>query len=111
MKLRRFTDAGIEAFRDHLQQMRSQPTTEFNEGLLEHPELTVIVEPEINVAVEQFLNKGQAATYLDSVLKALDPEGVASDPGMWTWLAGFFIDSVCPIVDEQRVVKNDYYYI
>ena len=73
--------------------------------------MTEIVSPEISIAVEHFQTKGQAARYLAAVLKKLNSEEVAIDPGMWTWLTLIFFDSVCPVVHGKRNVKNDYHYI
>jgi len=79
--------------------------------LLEHREFTEMVAPESHVAPEHFQTKVEAARYLNAVLNKLRPEDIATDAGLWTWLTLFFFDSVCPIMNEKRLVKNDYYYI
>jgi hypothetical protein len=111
MKLRRFNEAGIKAFREQLAVLRTNPDRDPPNDLLEHRELTEIVSPEISIALEHFQTKGDASRYLSAVLSKLVPEEVAVDAGLWTWLSCFFFDSVCPVVHGKRSVKNDYHYI
>ena len=111
MKLRRFNLHGISAFRQHLALLREQPSIQTPASLLEDPELTQIVSPEINIAEINFSTKHDAATYFSTVLARLQPEEVAMDAGLWTWLSLFYFDSVCPQTSGNRTPKNDYHYI
>ena len=111
MKLRRFNEAGMNAFREQLVAMRVNPDRDPPIELLEHRELTEVVSPEVAIAVEHFQTKGQAARYVSAVLNKVSSEAVAGDAGLWTWLTLVFFDSVCPIVHGKRNVKNDYHYI
>jgi len=111
LKLRRFNEAGIKAFREQLAQSRSNPGHEILHDLLEHLEFTGVVTPESHVAPEHFQTKGEAARYLNAVLNKLRPEEIATDAGLWTWLTLFFFNSVCPSMHGKRTVKNDYHYI
>ncbi|MCH8148407.1 MAG: hypothetical protein IH987_10500 [Planctomycetes bacterium] len=111
MKLRRFNSDGIHEFRKFLEKCRSHPNTEVPVGLLEHRLFTEIVTPEIQIAAEPFKLKGDAARYLNPVLKPLLAAEVEKDAGLWTWLTLLFFDSVCPFQDDKRIVKNDYRYI
>ena len=111
MKLRRFNEAGIKAFREQLAVLRTNPEREPPNELLEHRELTEIVSPEISIAMEHFQTKIEAARYLSSVLNKLRPEEVALDAGLWTWLTLYYFDSVCIRHQGKWNVKNDYYYV
>lgn len=111
MKLRRFNEAGIKAFREELALLRTNPDRDPNQQLLEHRELTEVVTPEVLIQINYFKTKGEAARYLQAVLGKRRPEELSTDSGLWTWLTCFFIDSVCPPVNGRRSVKNDYYYI
>lgn len=111
MQLRRFTEAGIEQFREMLQDLRKHPDHEPGRDLLEHPKYTQVVSPPIRVAEEQFRTKGDAALYLHSVLAPLDEHAVADDAGLWTWLSLWFFDSVCRHQQGGWSVKNDYCYV
>ena len=111
MRLRRFNDVGIKSFREQLARLRVNPRHEIPGDLLEHPDFTEMVTPESHVALEHFQTKGEAARYLKAVLSKLRPEEIATDAGLWTWVTLFFFDSVCPVLDGKRAIKNDYYYV
>ncbi len=111
MKLRRFNPDGLNTFRELLALCRRQPDTEIPVGLLENATLTEVVAPETQIAAAPFETKGDAARYLASVLRPLAEEDLLYDAGMWSWLSLLFFDSVCPIENGNRVVKNDYHYI
>jgi hypothetical protein len=111
MKLRRFNEAGISAFRDELAQLRANPERDPNLQLIEHRGLTEVVTPETPIEVNYLRTKGEAAHYLQAVLGKQRPEVLAPDAGLWTWLTCLFIDSVCPPINGRRSVKNDYFYV
>lgn len=111
MKLRRFNEAGIKAFREELALLRATPDRDPSQQLLEHREWTDVVQPEMQIEVNYFNTKGEAARYLVSILGKLRAEEVANDSGLWTWLTCLFLDSVCPPTNGRRSVKNDYHYV
>jgi hypothetical protein len=111
MKLRRFNEVGIKAFREELALLRANPDRDPNLQLLEHREFTEIVTPDTNIEANYFKSKGEAARYLQAILGKHRSSEIAADSGLWTWLTCFFIDSVCPPLNGRRSVKNDYYYI
>lgn len=91
--------------------MRQNPEAEVPTDLLEHSQLTEVVSPEILIAVEYFQTKGEAARYLSARLGKTRAEEIATDAGLWTWLSVPYFDSLCPVLNGSRVVKNDYYYV
>lgn len=111
MKLRRFNEAGIIAFRDELAQLRANPERDPNLQLLEHRDFTEVVTPEVQVVDEYFQTKAEAARYLSAILRKLPTSAVERDAGLWTWLSLFFFESVCKRNHGKLCVKNDYYYI
>ena len=111
MKLRRFNEAGIRAIREQLALLRASPDRELPNALLEHRELTEVVQPEIQISHEHFQTKGEAARYLSFLLLKRHPEEITNDAGLWTWLAIVLFDSVCPASDGRRKVKGDACYI
>jgi hypothetical protein len=111
VKLRRFNQSGIDAFRRRLSELRQAPATAAPLELLEDERLTEVVVPGVQIEGSVFETRREAANYLSMVLQSLRPEQVAADAGLWTWLSLLFFDSVCPVVDGQRGVRNDYHYI
>lgn len=111
MKLRRFNEAGIKAFREELALLRANPDRDPNPQLLEHREFTELVQPEIQVAQEFFRTKAETARYLTAVLGKIPAVTVERDAGLWSWLSLFYFDSVCNRSQGKWNVKNDYFYI
>lgn len=111
MKLRRFNNEGIQAFKEFLAKCRRQPDTELPIGLLENGTFTEIMDGGLSVAASHFETKGDAARYFETVLRPIPVEDLVKDAGLWSWLTMLFFDSVCPSEGGGRVVKNDYHYI
>jgi hypothetical protein len=111
MRLRRFNEAGIKAFRDFLAKLRTNPEAEIPLQLLENSQMTELVLPDINVSETLFETKGESARYFGTIFSKLRPEDVANDAGLWTWLSLLFFDSVCPDSGGKRLVRNDYHYV
>ncbi|MFM7056784.1 MAG: hypothetical protein ACKO2P_07655 [Planctomycetota bacterium] len=111
MKVRRLNQRGMEAFRQRLSDLRQNSASGVPEEWLEDEWLTEVVQPELQVQRFDLETRRDAATYLSMVLQHLPPEQVATDAGLWTWLSLLFFDSVCPVVDGQRTVRNDYHYV
>ena len=111
MQVRAFNTRGIEAFRDWLDGCRQDPTKDLCVELLEDDALTQHVTPECKSNDTTLVQKRDAAHHLHQMLSPLPESMVAKDAGLWTWLTLRYFDSVCPIVDGKRSVKNDYYYI
>lgn len=111
MKVRRFNQQGIDAFRQRLADLRQNPASTPPLDLLEDERLTLSVSPELQIQAVHFETKGEAAHYLSLALKTLKPEEVATDAGLWTWLSLLFLDSVSPPTDGRRIIRNDYFYV
>ena len=111
MKLREFTDAGIEAFKAYLAECRLQPTTPPPIAILEDDTLSRIVAGNIEVEPKTFTVRREASEYLSERLESLNTDDVARNSGLWTWLTLYYFDQVCPPTAGKRSIKNDYHYV
>jgi len=111
MRLRRLNEAGVMWFRAQLAALRANPGQNLELERLEDPELTVPVEPIIQVEKPDFETKRDAAVYLGSKLKPLDSAGLFDDAGLWAWLALLYFDLVCRKRSGRRKVLADPHYI
>ncbi len=111
MIVRRFNESGIQSFREYLDAARLDPELPPPQGLLQDEKLTENVGGMMRVDRRSFTNRRDAAVYLNDRLSPLDDEEVRNDAGLWTWLALFFFDEICPPVDGRRKVRNDYLYV
>ncbi|MDD3586072.1 MAG: hypothetical protein PHQ75_02715 [Thermoguttaceae bacterium] len=120
MQLREFKTDGIEEFRKYLRFCRDnkdsiskrlipQPPPPFH--LLEDDSLTIPILPRIELEQKRLPLKKDIADYLHPKFLSLPMEKKMKCAGLWSWLALFYYDSVCPSIDGVREVYNDYRYI
>jgi hypothetical protein len=111
MILRQFNDAGLNAFRGFLAACRENPSTPVPTQFLEDQSLTAPINPSIEIEMVEFESRGDAAKHLWDLLSPLDDQEVSKSAGLWSWLALYFFDQLCPLRNGCRDVKNDYRYV
>jgi hypothetical protein len=111
MKLRRFNSKGIQTIREALAICRDDPRADFSTELLTNNELSEELAPTINVELRNFATKRDAAIYFHEVLAPIPNQTLLDDAGLWTWLSFFYFDNVCPKLNGQRKIRNDYTYV
>ena len=109
--LARFNEAGLNAFRGFLAACRENPTTPVPTQFLEDQALTAPIDPTIEIEAIEFECRADAAKYLWDLLSPLDDQEVSKSAGLWSWLALYFFDQLCPARNGSRDVKNDYRYV
>jgi len=102
MQFRRFHDAGIEAFRDYLHRLRSEPTLAPPWGMLTDDALSEPLHPPIAAEPEQFENRMAFARWLHDAAEAAKATIPRADPGFWAWLSLALFDQVCPADGNGR---------
>jgi hypothetical protein len=97
IQLRKFNQAGIEAFEDALQHIGAGQDADIS-ALLTDPALTEALSAEPVVEVRPFKDRFDAAQYFYTLLlpfeKALGD--IERDKGLWAWLAAAWIDMLAP---------------
>jgi hypothetical protein len=99
MKLRRFNDTGFAAFCSYRQNLSVDPTL-VPPDILESPDLTELIEPELEIVQQTFQNRLEAGVFLNQLISRIETGTPEKDVNLWTWLTLFFFDQVCP-PDEQ----------
>jgi hypothetical protein len=79
-----------------LDSLESSPTQSAHFDQIEDSSLSEPVEPEVQIERREFGNRMELACYLHDVLAPIAGQDVILDPGMWSWLAVFFFDQLCP---------------
>lgn len=102
MHLRRFTPAGLDAFRTELAQLREDPRREPPTRLLDDKQATEVISPAVEVTRTTFTTRMAAADYLNSLIGSPPPDGLLQDKGLWSWLSLFFFDSVAPKAAKSK---------
>ena len=110
--LRRLTPKGIDAFRAHLRKIRAGAEFQDSPAILYVDDYSAPVAPAISIEERRFQSKFDAALYLMDVLRPLEGPLLASDSGLWSWLALFYFDQLSPRrPDGKRRPRQDYHYI
>ena len=96
MKLRRFTNEGMVAFRQYLIDLRANPDRSIPHDLLSSPTLTEVLHPEVTAAVPYFSTRQEFAAWLDFAFQTAGCEPPMLDREFWSWLTAALFDQVCP---------------
>ena len=96
MRLHRFNNEGLQRFHDFLDALSANPAHPIPSDLLTDASCLVSVRPAVDIEPRQFVNRLEAATYLDARLSDVTCCDVHRDVGLWTWLTLFYFDQVCP---------------
>jgi hypothetical protein len=110
--IRRFNELGIEKFRNALNQIIDDEINDIPLGLLTDAYSCEIIRADIKLEQKVFTSKEEIVKYLfESISKFLTPT-LLFDKGMWSWLAAFYFDSICPKNNyETRKVGAESRYI
>lgn len=96
MNLRRFNEQGVQQFADYLARLRVDPKAPPPPELIDDPRFTGLVEPIVNVERPTLATKFDAGAYLETSLCTIRPSTLRSDVLLWSWLAFWFFDQLCP---------------
>jgi hypothetical protein len=103
MKLRRLTEAGMQAFGTYLDTLESEPTRLIPEELLTDSVTSELVLGGVEVEKRIFSNRLEAAKYLDEQFSTAELTDIERDTGLWSWLALFYFEELCPAdADGER---------
>ena len=110
--LRTLSDAGVQELREFLRQIRAGVEFQQSPAILWVDGYSKPLAQTISIEMRRFSSKFAAAEYLHGVLQPLASPGLASDTGLWSWLALFYFDQLSPLGhDGRRKPREDYHYI
>ncbi len=97
MKLRKFTNQGLEEFINILLIVEGTTSTPDQlSSLLISPAHTDIISPEIEVEKKTFGSRLKAAEYLrDTIRGAEMEEDLLQDGSLWAWLSALYFEELC----------------
>jgi len=96
MNLRRLKNAGIERMHIYLDSLDTETPSSYPAAILQDPATSDSVGADVAIEARPFSSKLEFASYLDGVFEAAGLADVGKDRGLWSWLALFFLPSVCP---------------
>ena len=106
--LRVFKSQGIGAFADWI---RAGPQGTLPPDLLNDPDFTAECGSAL-VERQTFSDRYVFGRYLAGLLQEFDRPTIAYSRGLWSWLAAFYFDEICPRDSEgRRIVRREHAYI
>jgi len=113
VRIRELNEYGIEKFKDYLIMMQKTGESETSlEELLSDETYTRLIPNKIEIEPRSFATKYEIAEYLHEKVSKIAPGRRFRNVGMWTWLAVFYFDIICPAdSDGNRKIGADSRYI
>lgn len=96
INLRRFNNAGIEAFRDYLADLKHNPTAAIPSILEDDHYAVKISDTTVALSPKSFESRRIFAEWLDDAVEAAGADISLVDVGLWSWLSLLLFDQVCP---------------
>lgn len=111
-QIRKLNKDGIAAFAAYLQIMRNAGTDPAPFQLLTDPAFSEEMEGSVTVERQVFKDPFELGSYLATTLNPFDRRQIAYDFRLWSWLALYFLDNLCPPnATGKREVLEDALYI
>ncbi len=102
MRARRFTGQGIEAAEEFLTQVSEGTATVHPDTVLNGDDITEPVPGDVRVDRRPFPNRLELARYLHERFGSYGGTDVRQDRGLWTWLALYWFEQLCPPRKDGR---------
>ena len=96
MKLRRLNDAGIDRFNQFRASFDESGDPAELQILLQDAAYSGDAGVDIEVDARQFSSRFAVGEYLYGLFETVATPGLDTDRGMWTWLAVFYFEELCP---------------
>lgn len=94
--VRALNEEGIRQFGDYIDRLAGGAVEALPVQLLTDPRTSVAIRGQGKVDNRTFANRLDAAKYLSDALRNVDRQEVDTNHGLWTWLALFYFDQLCP---------------
>jgi len=100
MTARVLTDTGIQNFREYLVRLRGGDTAAPPRELLDAPDSSAEFHVPVEIEHRSFASRLDAARYLFGKLGGKGQ--VDYNSGLWSWLALFYFDQICPPLENGK---------
>jgi hypothetical protein len=110
--LRVLNEAGIAQFSEYLARLRSGAKEAPPFALLTDENTSIEAPGEVVLDRRTFSNPFEFGTYLSAALEPLDRREISYNHALWTWLALYFFEQICPAdATGARAPLEDAVYI
>lgn len=109
---RTFNDEGLSEFERIIGEIRNGRMKDIPETLLYDEIFSEIHEPLISIEMVEYKNKNELVPYLVNQLNLRNNKHLYFDKGLWTWLAAFYFNNICPADGNgKRKVNEAAFYV
>jgi hypothetical protein len=112
VSIRTFSEAGLNEFERIISELRNGNIKSIPEQLLFDEQYADLYEPIINLEKVDYKNKNELVPYLVQQLDLRVNKYLYFDKGLWSWLAAFYFDNICPLDGNgRRKINETAFYI
>jgi hypothetical protein len=110
MLLRKLNDNGIKAFEQYLSDLVVDPAKLPPLDLLTNPATSEHLDQMVEIDKKELPSRMEAGKYFWTLFAEYPI--IERDPGVWSWLALFYFDQVCPVgKDGKRKIRESARYV
>ncbi|MBS1656451.1 MAG: hypothetical protein JSU05_16470, partial [Bacteroidetes bacterium] len=107
-----FNEAGLNEFERVISEIRNSNLKSIPEDLLFSDDYAVTFEPIVNIEKVELKNKNELIPYLSNALDLKNNKQLYFNKGLWSWLAAFFFDNICPADGNgKRKINETAFYV
>ncbi|HBB86664.1 MAG TPA: hypothetical protein DC047_03505 [Blastocatellia bacterium] len=107
MIIKRFNKLGLERFNDFLDSLTGEEPLPVPSPILEDPHTTEDLPNAIEIKMQTFASRLEAARYLYDLLADSGIPELDRDRGIWAWLSLYFFDQLCPVDKSGKRKPGD----
>jgi len=112
ISIRTFNEEGLNEFERIINEIRNNTMQSIPEDFLFNEMYSSTHEPIINLERVDHKNKNELVPYIVEKLSLRSNKYLYFDKGLWSWLAAFYFDNVCPQDGHgKRKVNENAFYV
>ncbi len=111
-EVRRLNERGLKFFSDYITRMSSGEKADPPFSILSDDGYSETVSFRVEVGLQSFSTRFEIGQYLQTCFRDIHSQQLLSDTGLWSWLALYWFDQLCPAkADGTRKPSRVYNYI
>jgi hypothetical protein len=110
--IRRLNERGLKFFQDYIGRIAGGDKIDPPVPILSNDDWSEPVDFTRQIEEKTFETRYEMGEYLEQLFRDINPQDIISDTGLWSWLALFWFDQLCPAkADGSRKPSKPYNYI
>jgi hypothetical protein len=110
--IRVFNEEGLNEFERIIGEIRNGVIKNIPEELLFSNQYSDIQEPIIGIQMVDYRNKNELIPYIVEQLNLKSNKFLYFDKGLWSWLAAFYFNNICPVDGNgKRKINEPAFYV